>query len=514
MREPRKNARRNAGGEPSGPGWKPVLRACIALLMAACAAMAQMRITQLPGKSPLVTFRIVFTTGSAADPADKPGLAYLTAHMLAEGGAKDLTYRQIVDALFPMAASVGVEVDKEMSTFYGATHADNLDAYYKLLRAMLLEPGWREDDFRRIKDDAINYLRVGLRGNNDEELGKEVLYQNIYQGTPYGPYSVGTVSAIERITLDDIRSFYRARYTQSNLILGIAGGFTPAFLEGMKKDFRGLPAGQAYRAREIPAPVVAANRAVIVDKDTRSVAFSIGFPILATRASPDYAALLVAASYLGQHRMSGGVLYDRIREQRGLNYGDYAYIEYFPRGMFQFEPSPNLARRSQIFQIWIRPVEPPNAKFALRLALYELDKLVREGIPEEDFERTRSFLVKYANLLTRTKSAELGYAIDSAFYGIPNYNQYLKTGLAKLTREAVNRAIRRYLDRPDGRVIVAVSHNGEDLKRQLASDDPSPMKYNSPKPAAIMEEDKTVEKRPLGLRGENIQVVPLDQVFQ
>ena len=167
--------------------------------------------------------------------------------------------------------------------------------------------------------------------------------------------------------------------------------------------------------------------------------------------------------------MSGGVLYDRIREQRGLNYGDYAYIEYFPRGMFQFEPSPNLARRSQIFQIWIRPVEPPNAKFALRLALYELDKLVKEGIPAGDFERTRGFLVKYANLLTRTKSAELGYAVDSLFYGIPNYNQYLKTGLARLTRDDVNRAIQRYLDRPNGRAIVAVSSDAEGLKRQLSS---------------------------------------------
>ncbi len=514
MKDPRKNARKNAGGESSGPGWKPAPRACITLLMAACAAMAQMRITQLPGKSPLIAFRIVFTTGSGDDPLDKPGLAYLTAHMLAEGGTRNLTYRQIVDAMFPMAASVGAQVDKEMSTFHGATHADNLDAYYKLVRAMLLEPGWREDDLRRVKDDAINYLRVGLRGNNDEELGKEVLYQNIYQGTPYGPYSVGTVSSIERITLEDIQSFYRAQYTQSNLILGIAGGFTPAFLEAMKKDFRELPEGQAPRPRENPTPAIAANRAVIVDKDTRSVAFSIGFPISVTRASPDYAALLVAASYLGQHRMSGGVLYDRIREQRGLNYGDYAYIEYFPRGMFQFEPSPNLARRAQIFQIWIRPVEPPNAKFALRLALYELNKLVKEGIPAEDFERTRGFLVKYANLLTRTRSAELGYAIDSLFYGIPNYNRYLKTGLAKLTRDDVNRAIRRYLDRPDGRVIVAVSNNGEDLKRQLSSDDPSPMKYNSPKPAAIMEEDKTVEKWPLGLGGGNITVVPLDSVFQ
>ncbi|MGU9560675.1 hypothetical protein ACQXW1_18255, partial [Lactiplantibacillus pentosus] len=76
----------------------------------------------------------------------------------------------------------------------------------------------------------------------------------------------------------------------------------------------------------------------------------------------------------GQHRSSNSYLYGQIREKRGLNYGDYAYIEYFPRGMYQFEPDPNLARKMQIFQIWIRPVEPQNANFALRAALYEYDK--------------------------------------------------------------------------------------------------------------------------------------------
>ena len=209
---------------------------------------------------------------------------------------------------------------------------------------------------------------------------------------------------------------------------------------------------------------------MIVDKDTRSVAFSIGFPILLTRAAPDYPALLVATSFLGQHRMSGGRLYDRMREQRGLNYGDYAYIEYFPSGMYLMEPSPNLARQRQIFQIWVRPVEPPTAKFALRLAIYELHRLVEQGLTEDEFERSRDFLSKYVNILTRTKRAELGYAIDSMYYGIPNYNRYIKTALAKLTREDVNRAIKRYL-RADRLVIVAVAKNGEDLKKQLACDD-------------------------------------------
>ena len=41
----------------------------------------------LPNRSPLVSFRILFMTGSAVDPKGKEGLASLTAAMLAEGSA-------------------------------------------------------------------------------------------------------------------------------------------------------------------------------------------------------------------------------------------------------------------------------------------------------------------------------------------------------------------------------------------------------------------------------------------
>ena len=484
----------------------------VALLLIAASAPAQMRVVAQPGKSPLVAFRVVFLAGSAADPVDKPGVAYLTAMMLANGGTKDMTYRQIVDALFPMAASVNAQVDKEMVTFSGETTVETLKPYYRLLSAMLLEPGWREDDFRRVKDDAINALKVGLR-SNDEELAKEVLYTALFAGTPYGHYAAGTAGSLEKITLEDVKQFYHEQYSQSNLILGISGGFSPDFLEAMKKDFRQLPAGAGFRPRmKLPEPVLA-NRAVIVDKDTRSVAYSIGFPLLVTRSNPVFPALLLATTYLGQHRMSGGVLYQAMREDRGLNYGDYAYIEYFPRGMYLMEPEPNLARQYQIFQLWIRPVEPANAVFTLRLALYELSKLCKDGISEADFERTRDFLSRYVNVLTRTRSAELGYAIDSIYYGIPDYAQYIRQSLAKLTRDDVNRVIRQYL-RPNRLVIVAVAANGQELKKQLASGAPSPITYNSPKPEAILNEDKIVEKWPLDLKPESIVVIPAGKVFE
>ena len=181
--------------------------------------------------------------------------------------------------------------------------------------------------------------------------------------------------------------------------------------------------------------------------------------------------------------------------------------------MFRFEPEPNLARQSEIFQIWIRPVEPPTAVFSLRLALFELDKLIRDGISEEDFERTRSYLSKYVNLLVKTRSADLGYAIDSQYYGIPDYGTYVRSSIAKLKREDVNRAIRKYMH-IDKMQIVAVSDNAGDLKTKLTSGAPSPITYNSPKPADIMEEDKTVQSYPLNLGSDQVTIKPVEQVFQ
>ena len=132
-------------------------------------------------------------------------------------------------------------------------------------------------------------------------------------------------------------------------------------------------------------------------------------------------------SYFGQHRSSKSYLFQQIREIRGMNYGDYAYIEYFPRGMFLTEPEPNLGRRQQIFQIWIRPVEPPNGMFALRIALYELDKLVKQGMSQEDFESTRTFLSKFVNLLTQTQSDQLGYASTAVTTTFPSSPATSKT---------------------------------------------------------------------------------------
>jgi zinc protease len=468
----------------------------------------------LPNRSPLVTFRILFMTGSAYDPKGKEGLASLTAAMLAEGGSRAKPYSDITESMYPMATSFGWQVDKEMTVFSGSTHLDNLDKYYSLIREMLLDPGFREDDFKRLKEDAVNYLKTSLRGGNDEELGKEVLYTMIYSSThSYGHQNMGAISALEKMTINDVRDFYKNNYSQANLVIGLAGGYPEKFPAQVQSDFAKLPQGSSAGLK-ISTPVKApGTRIEIVQRETRSTAVSLGFPISVTRPNKDWPALAIVASYFGQHRSSNSYLYQRFREARGLNYGDYSYIEYFPRGMFQFQPDANLGRQQQIFQIWIRPVEPQNGHFVLRAALYEYDKLVREGMTKEAFESTREFLSKYVNVLTATQDEQLGYALDSRYYHIADFPTYMREQLAKLTLDDVNRAIKLYL-KSDAMRIAIITKDAAGLRDAIISNKPSPITYNAPKPKEITDEDKIIEAFKIVVKPADVSIVPVEKVFQ
>jgi zinc protease len=470
----------------------------------------------VPSQSPLVTFRLVFRAGAADDPPGKKGLANLCAHMLAQGGTRTKTYEELTDALFPMAATIEAQVDKQMTTLSATVHRDNLEAFWTLLREAITQPGFRAEDLQRLKVLTKSFLDVELRGNNDEELGKEVLYAEIYQDHPFGHHNAGALDDVEAITLDDLRAFWRDKLRADRLIVGLAGGLPDGFARRVRQELAdalegdpGTPAVIALPPAPAPLPRSAMT---IVHKTTRATSIHLGFPIEVTRRHQDFVALWLVRSYLGEHRSEVALLYQRLREVRGLNYGDYAYIEYFPRGMFQFKPDPNLARTQQIFQLWIRPVPAENAPFACRAALFYVKKLIDEGMSEQAFEMSRKFLHQFVATYVATQDARLGYAIDGSFYDRGDFVQQVRDGLAQLTRDDVNRVIRTHL-RTDRVQFVIVTEDPKAFTK-AALGEVSPITYQSPPSQDVLDEDKLIERFPLGVQDTDVRVVPVAEVFQ
>ena len=464
--------------------------------------------------SPLVTLRIGFRVGSIHEPEAQKGLTALTALMMGRGGTASMSYEELTESLYPWSASINAQFDKEMTVLVGEVHRDHLDPFVTILRDLIVTPGFDEADFARNREFLTNSVVSPLRGNDDEELGKETLNALLYAEHPYGVPVNGTEDGLAAIELDDVRAFHAAHYTKGNVIVGVAGGYPDGFVErGELEIVSLLPNGDAS---PMALPIVSTldgREVLLVDKDAIATAISIGFPIDVTRADDDFYALMVANSYFGEHRTFNGLLMNKMRGQRGLNYGDYSYIENFIQDGGSRLPVTNIPRRQQFFSIWIRSVPHHNAHFALRQAIRELEVLVNEGLTETEFDASREFLLNYSKLYVQTTSRRLGYHMDSAVYGTAYFIDEIRRRLPSLTVTDVNDAIRRHLQ-SDNLAIAIVTSDAEAFRDRLVANEPSPPTYNAKASSEIQAEDLLITSYDLAINPDRMRVVPVGQMFR
>lgn len=184
-------------------------------------------------------------------------------------------------------------------------------------------------------------------------------------------------------------------------------------------------------------------------------------------------------------------------------------------------PPSGVPRASNYWSIWIRPVQiatqlqsqyteladisTGHAHFALRLAIREFDQLIKNGMSEEDFEATKTFLRSYTKLYAQSPAQQLGWLMDSRFYGRTDYLADLDTLLDKTTLEQVNQAIRKHWQ-TDSMFVTIVTDDSEakPLADSLINNTPSPMSYSnlvkSGLPADVLAEDEEVANYHLNVK--------------
>jgi zinc protease len=475
--------------------------------------------------SPLVAFRVQVRVGAADDPVGREGLNALTALSIAGGGTSGMTYAQVIDRLYPLAAGVRAHPDYDVTTFAGQVHRDRLSEFSRLLTDLLMRPRFDASDVRRNRDLLLAAIRTGLRGSDDEELGKEALNAFLFDGHPYGRPTIGTVAGLESITPEDLQAHYRTHYTRGRVRIALAGGFPDEFPGSLQAVFRGLPEGPGPAGgpgpdadaslRALPAPPpIRGLEVLLVEKAVPTAALSIGHPLDLTRADRDYPALLVANSHLGEHRTFNGRLINVMRAARGLNYGDYSYIEGFVQDGGSTLPLPNTPRRRQAFTIWIRPVARHNAAFALRQAVRELALLIERGLTPAEFEAARRFLLNYSRLWTQSLSRRLGYVLDGLHDGRGPLVERLQAELPALRLQDVNAAIRAHLDASRLKVAIVAS-GARDLEQELLSGRPTPIHYQTPTAdPALLKEDEEIAAYPLPIAAERVRIAGAESMFE
>lgn len=481
-----------------------------------------------------VVVKLMFRNGSVSDPAGKEGLTFTTASMLTNGAAGDMTYSEIQEKLYPWAASYGSSVDKEVSVFTFRVPSDFVNEFYPVLRDIILEPAFTESDFQRIKINQQNYVDKTIRGSSDEEYSKKALEDLLFRGTNYQHMIEGKSASVQSITLQDVMDHYKNVFTKNNLTIGIAGNYSQQLLNRLKKDLESLSDMQP----DIPEPGQpnmpdGIEIEIIAKEGAFGSAIFTGTPLSLTRADDDFAALMIANSWLGEHRKSYSRLYQKIRQARSMNYGDYSYIEWYDQGgNYQLPPS-GVPRHSNYFAIWIRPVQIGvqlrnqyqeladvdigHAHFALRMAVREWRLMIENGMSKEDFEETRTFLRSYIKLYAQSPEDQLGWLMDSKFYGRDDYLSELDALLAEATLDDVNKAMKKYWHKDNMFVtIVTDVSEAEPLAKSLKENLTSPMSYSnlvkSGLPEDIIKEDEKVADYKLNVT--SVKIIKSEDTFK
>ena len=498
-----------AGSRPRGPGGEEIRTEAGPPLLPG----AQRAAVPAPAH-PTVALRHFFRAGSVDDPPGKEGLTALTAAIMAEGGTENLSSSELVRALYPMAAELEVVLDKETTVFAGRCPKEALPRFLPILEDVVLRPRFDAREFERLRSRALDAIAKVLRTEDDEQLAKQTLEGMLYAGHPYGHYDGGTVEGLKSITLDDVKAHWRRVFVAARLAVGAAGGFEGDLTGRIAGDLRSLPAG-SERA-PLPAPSTRPPRFLLVEKASTPTAISLGFTWDVRRGHPDFPALVVAVSALGEHRQGSSFrLYNQLREIRGLNYGDYAYPEHFVQAGGNALPAVNHPRSHQEFTIWVRPVEPQHRLFALRAALYETTRWARNGLTQDELDRVKQFLAGYLLTFDQTDARRLGYALDDRFYGLSApWLPTVRARIASLTLDEVNAAIRRHVDLSRLRVAVA-THGATELAAEIRTGAASPITYAASKPKEVLEADKVIERFPLGVaRPEDVKVAKVEEMFE
>jgi zinc protease len=172
-------------------------------------------------ETPTVFINIAMEGGVLLDSIEKPGVATMTAQMMNESTALSSNV-EMANRLALLGSSISFRSSGRYTNIYVSSLTKNLDETLVLLKEKLFSPGFKEDDFARLKQNTLQGLQQALK--NPSTLASRardiVLYgEDSILGMPSG----GTTESVQAITLDDLKAYYDSYYRPNFVDMVIVG---------------------------------------------------------------------------------------------------------------------------------------------------------------------------------------------------------------------------------------------------------------------------------------------------
>jgi zinc protease len=395
---------------------------------------------------PMVDVEVDFDAGARRDPADKSGLAGITADMTSKGiaardGEPALDENQLGEAWADLGASFGGGAGEDRMSFSlrSLTYPELLDKAVHLAGRELGEPSFPENVWQRERQRLIASIREA--NTRPGTIAARAYGQAVYGNHPYG-YDTNEES-VSRIGVQDMRDFYRI-LQPCRAKVSIVGAVSRQQADEIARALLAkLPNGTCQPLPVVPeVPALTAPLERHIPFTSAQAHVLIGQPGY-KRQDPDYFPLLVGNYILG----GGGFvsrLTEEVRQKRGLSYSVYSYF------------SPGL--HAGAFTIGLQ-TRPDQAAEAVQVSRDVLRRFMADGPTEAELKAAKDFLIGGFALRIDSNRKLLDNVANIAWFDLPlDYLDTWTKQVQKVTAAQIKAAFARKLQ-PDRMVTIVVGDN-------------------------------------------------------
>jgi len=262
---------------------------------------------------PIVDIRLVFGSGSAVEPSDRGGVAFVAGNML--GLDFSSTSRSEVKSainFFRVGGSVRASVDDDTTTFRVVGMEGYVDILLRGLERTVKAGVYNQRAIE--KQRAAIAKQLGEAGVVESQARKKALYAAVFGPRhPYSTHGFWTAKSFRHIGSDAAYDYKNHNFVAANGMLIISGKFDADLVEKhVRYNFDHW--GSGYAATVADAPAIDHGAAVVVPSKPRpTVSIAIAYPS-PDGVQPDYAAWKVLSEIISRRVSS-------VRTELGASYG-------------------------------------------------------------------------------------------------------------------------------------------------------------------------------------------------
>jgi zinc protease len=400
---------------------------------------------------PLATIALVFHAGSAADPADRPGLSFFTTHMM-ESGTKKSDAMGLAERLQAIGTYWDVDFDMDAGARSIQCLSSNGPAAFGLLAEVALESTFPESEMKRVRDALLTSL-IQER-DSPPATATRVFLPSLYGPThPYGHTTLGTEESLQKIGREDVARFHASAITPKNTALVVIGDVKQGDVRKLAQEFFGSWKGAAATVDNAATKAGATidSRVVIVDKPGVPQTRLLVGQIAPRRSDPDYDRLSLMNTIMGGGFTSR--INTNLREKNGYTYGTYSSM------------SENTGPgRITVFGGIRTDVTGP----AIQEIFKEVQSMKEKPVTDVELGRARGARIQALPGRFETSRAVGGAMANLFTFGLPeDYYAKLPDRLRAITADDLTAMAKKYLV-PERMLVVAVGDRAK-IEPQIQS---------------------------------------------